>query len=128
MKEKPLWWRLYNDPAYVAVARSIGYQGCTVRDLGQKIEDLSRQFDKHRVQSAVYHLATFDGQMTCNPPQLAKVELRAHVRQLCWQLLGVPPDHPDYASFHPEAAEPEVPDTDVTEPKAKPTRKRGKGK
>lgn len=92
-KEKPLWQRIYCDPVYTAVAREIGYQGCLYRDLLQKIETLSTQFDKVKVESAVYHLAIFEGQMTVNPKPLAEVKLRDEARKLCWQLLGYPPEY-----------------------------------
>jgi hypothetical protein len=106
MKQTPLWQRLYFDPVYVAVAREIGYKGCTVRELGQKIEDLSKQFEKRLVESATYHLCTFEGQMTCNPSPLAHVSLRSEVRRLCWQLLGPPPEHPLHGRLEGPATEP----------------------
>jgi hypothetical protein len=95
-REQPLYLKVYFDPVYVEVARAVGYAGCTYRELTQKIERLAKQFDKPRVESALYHLVTFEGQMTSYPPPLAKVELRAHVRKLCWGLLGPPPEHPWY--------------------------------
>lgn len=92
-KEKPLWQCIYYDPVYTAVCREIGYQGCLYRDLLQKIETLSGEFDKVKVESAVYHVATFEGQMTVNPKPLAEVRLREEARKLCWLLLGFPPEY-----------------------------------
>lgn len=98
-KERPLSHRLYFDPVYTEVARIIGYAGCVYRDLEDKLQPLYERFDKQRVQSATYYLVTFEGQMTCNPPPLAPVQLRAEARALCRQLLGLPPEHPWYARF-----------------------------
>jgi hypothetical protein len=91
-KQKPLWERLYFDAAYVEVARLIGYRGTTYRDMMIMLEPLEGQFGKVRVHSAVYHIVTFEGQMTCNPKPLADVKLRPEVRQLCFQLLGPAPE------------------------------------
>jgi hypothetical protein len=95
-KDQPLWHRLYFDAAYAEVARLIGYAGFQYRELADKLEPLYQRFGKAKVESVVYQLASFDGQMTVKPPPLAKVMLRAEVKSLCWQLLGVPPDHPQY--------------------------------
>jgi len=92
MTEKPLWHRIYFDPVYTAVARAVGYAGCTYRCLAEIIEDLANQFDKRAVESAIYFLVTLEGLMTCNPKPLADVKLRAEARILYWQLLGPPPE------------------------------------
>ncbi len=76
------------------MARAIGYQGVQYRDLWPIIEELSKEFPKVKVESAIYHLTTFEGQMRCNPPPLAQVMFREEVRPLMWQLLGPEPGHP----------------------------------
>jgi hypothetical protein len=96
---KPVWQRLYRDPVYIAVARAIGYQGCTVRELGEKITALGKQFDQREVESAIYFFVSFEGQMRCNPP-------RPEVRKLCIQFLGPPPAHPLHGHLEGPALEP----------------------
>jgi hypothetical protein len=127
LKEHPLWHKLYFWPEYTAVARAVGYLGCTYRDLAQIIEDLAKKFPKVKVESATYHLLTFEGQMTCNPPPLAKVELRAEARKLCWQLLGPPPEKWDefYANCTDPPPNPYVKPKETTPAKPKRTRKKG---
>lgn len=94
LKEQALYLRIYFDPICTEVARIVGSQGFTYREMEGKREPLYKRFDKVAVQSAVYHLAIFEGQMTCNPKPLAQVKLRAEARTLCWQLLGPAPEHP----------------------------------
>ncbi|HYT93502.1 MAG TPA: hypothetical protein VEL76_32590 [Gemmataceae bacterium] len=119
MKEIPLVHRIYFLPEYTAVARAIGYRGMTYRELTQVIEELAKQFPKAMVESAIYHLTTFEGQMTCNPPPLAKVQLREHARKLCWMLLGPPPEA--WQQFYENVREPpDNPYVKAPEPKAEP--------
>jgi hypothetical protein len=98
-REAPLWQRIHDDPCYVEVVRAVGYGGMTYRELTELIEKLALRFSKTRVESATYHLVTFEGQTTCNPNPLAQVSLRANVRTLAWQLLGPPPEHPEADHF-----------------------------
>jgi hypothetical protein len=104
-KKRPLVENIYFLPEYIAVARAIGYRGVVYRDLWPIIEDLGKQFGKTKVESAIYHLTTFEGQMTCNPPPLAMVRFRENVRPLMWQLLGPAPEQKD-AFRHALADEP----------------------
>ncbi|MFO0967860.1 MAG: hypothetical protein U0793_20040 [Gemmataceae bacterium] len=92
-KERPLWHKVYFEPVYTAVAREIGYRGCLYRELLQKIEALGQQFDKDKIEAAVYRLATFEGQMTANPNPEAEVKFREEARKIMWQLLGPPPEY-----------------------------------
>ncbi len=92
-KELPLWHKLYFWPHFTEIVRAVGYAGCLYRDLWKLLEPIADQFGKTQVESATWHLLTFEGQMTVNPKPLAKVELRAEVRGLAWQLLGPPPEH-----------------------------------
>jgi hypothetical protein len=104
-KERPLVEKIYFLPEYTAVARAIGYRGVVYRDLWPIIEDLGKQFGKTKVESAIYYLTTFEGQMTCNPPPLAIVRFRENVRPMMWQLLGPAPEQQD-AFQHDTDAEP----------------------
>jgi hypothetical protein len=91
---------MYEDPCYGEIVQAVGYRGMTYRELTELIETLAKRFDKLRVESATYHLVTFEGQMTCNPKPLAQVSLRAEVRKLAWQLLGPPPESSESEHFH----------------------------
>ena len=93
-KQKPLWERLYREPAYYELARKVGYAGCTYRQFCEHIEDLGKLHGKTRVESASWHLFTFEGESTVNPKPLAKVSLRQQVRKICHQLLGPDPEIP----------------------------------
>jgi hypothetical protein len=92
-KQKPLWERLYQEAEFYQLAREVGYAGCTFRQYQQKIDELAKTYDRQKLESAGYHLVTYEGQMTVKPKPLANVQLRAEVRKLCWQLLGCPPGH-----------------------------------
>lgn len=107
-KQSPLWEKLYFDAVYVEIARLIGYQGTTYRDMLKLLEPLEEKFGKQRVRSAAYHVVTFEGQMTCNPKPLAEVKLRENVRKLCWQLLGPPPES-EAAFFKDAVGSPKAP-------------------
>lgn len=89
-KEKALWERLYQDEAYIELARFVGYAGLTYRELIEKREPLRQKFGNPRIDSATYILVTFEGERTVNPKPLAHVSLRPEVRKLCRQLLGPP--------------------------------------
>jgi hypothetical protein len=99
-KEQPLWHRIYYDDCYTEVVRAIGYEGCTYREMLARLEPLEKQFGKQRVHAATVHLFFYEGQFTCNPKPLAHVRLREEIRTLVWQLLGPPPEHPEYAHYH----------------------------
>ena len=92
-KEKPLWQRMYQEPAFTEVARIIGYAGTTYRDLMEKVEPLKQQFGGQAIDSAIYFLASFEGDRTCNVKPLAHVSLRDDARRACFQLLGFPPEY-----------------------------------
>lgn len=99
-KEVPFWWKLYFDDAFREVAILVGYQGLTYREFQAKLEPLYERLGKVRVESAAWHVTCYEGQNTVNPKPLAHVWLRRDVRQLCWQLLGPPPDHEWYELWH----------------------------
>jgi MutS domain I len=92
-KEKPLWQRIYQEPVFTEVARLVGYSGTTYRELMEKVEPLKKRFGGQNVDSAIYHLATFEGDTTCNVKPLAHVSLRENARKCCFQLLGFPPEY-----------------------------------
>lgn len=97
-KELPLWQAIYYSPAYTEVAKIVGYAGTTYRELMEKVEPLKKQFGGQAVDSAIFRLATFEGDTTCNVKPLAHVRLRAEARKACFQLLGFPPEHKEVTS------------------------------
>src|SRR4051794_9943861 len=86
--------RMYKDPVYIDVVRTIGNTGMPYRDWKAKLQEL---IEKHgqEAQTASYHLLYFDGQNRADPPPLSQVMLREDIKKLAWQLLGFPPGHPD---------------------------------
>ncbi len=139
IKETPILDRIYFWPEYSAVARAIGYAGIPYMQLTKVIEELSTKFPKAKVESVIFNLTTFEGQMTVHPPPLAQVKFREHVKPLLWQLLGPPPEKEDAfwtnrdgskiprpAKEEPKAPEPSQapPEEKPAEPEAKPARKR----
>lgn len=99
-KPLPLSHRIYFEPVFTEVCRVVGYAGITYRKLAEQIEELAKRFGKEKVQSAVVHLATYEGQFSVNPKPLAHVQLREEARKACWQLLGPPPEHPWFDLWH----------------------------
>src|SRR5947207_12328097 len=87
-KEKPLWQRIYQERAFTEVARIISYAGTTYRDLMEKVEPLRKELGGQAVDSAIYFLASFEGDRSCNVKPLAHVSLRDEARRACFQLLG----------------------------------------
>lgn len=82
-KEQPLWHRLYTVPVLTAVAKLVGYVGFPVRELAQKTSALRKEFKGYELAAAFQELLTFAGN---------RVMLNEHARDLCWQLLGPPPE------------------------------------
>jgi hypothetical protein len=86
-KHVPLWQRLNTIPAYIAVARLVGYPGMPEMPFWERYHALCQEHGQPSVQAAVEALVTFDKQHT--PPF---VRLNVQARRLCWQLLGPPPE------------------------------------
>ncbi len=119
-KDVALLDKIYFWPEYSAVARAVGYAGMTYIQLTQVIEDLATQFPKAKVESAIYHLTTFEGQMTVHPPPLAQVKFREHVKPLLWQLLGPSPEQEDAFYRHPDGSPRERPNKEEPPPSPPP--------
>ncbi len=105
--EKPLWWRIHFDAVYADVCRAVGYKGMVYRDFAKVIEDLAQKHDKRSVESAVFHLVTYDGQLSYDPKPLSEVKLQGQVQKLCFQLLGLSPGHPEYERLYGELPKPQ---------------------
>lgn len=127
-KEQPLWLRLYFDPVYTEVVRLVGYGGFPEDEVEKRIEPLVQRFGHGEVESALWRLTTYR-KPECGPT----VRLGLDVKPLCWQLLGPPREHPEYA--HAKSADPWCPpwwraeqpakeEPKPEEPKPKPKRQR----
>lgn len=101
-KELPVLDRIYQDPCYQAVCRAVGYFGILYRELTQKVEEFAKDHGKSRVESATWHLLSFEGQNRVNQSPLSKVDLRSDVRRFCFQLLGPPPETWDQHYRYPD--------------------------
>jgi hypothetical protein len=91
-KDMPLAERIYFDPLYTELVRIVGWKGFQYREMEEKMAPLYERFDKGKVQAAVYHLATYEGDNRTNVKPLEQVMLRDHVRPLCRGLLGFLPE------------------------------------
>ena len=85
--------RLYFEPQLYELARLVNYGGVRERDLEPGIKELSGRYGQDRVAQALFELTVKD-------EKSGVVTLRPHVRKLCWQLLGPPPEHPEYARYY----------------------------
>jgi hypothetical protein len=92
MNREPLAFRLYFQPAYYELARAVSYGGVRTPDLKPALEELSKQHGAGDVRRAFYELLVEE-------EQTGLTVLRQHVRRLCSQLLGPPPESPDYESY-----------------------------
>ena len=126
MKEQPLWHRICFDACYTEVVRAVGYASCPCRELGGKLVSLYERFGKERVDSAVYDLVLCDGVRTRDPKPLAEVRLSPEARKASWQILGPPPEHPEYAHFHSPDPWPAPPPVGGGKPAPEEEKKTGK--
>jgi hypothetical protein len=86
----PLYSRLYFQPAMYEAARIIDYAGISAPEFWKKAQSLG--IAQEKLQAAVEELTNPEPRQQ-EPP---RYELTPEVRQLCWQLLGPEPGHPDY--------------------------------
>ena len=93
MAKDQLVLRLYFEPQLYELARLVNYGGIRDRDLEPGIKELSGRYGGDRVAQALFELTTKD-------EKSGVITLRPHVRKLCWQLLGPPPEHPEYARYY----------------------------
>jgi hypothetical protein len=113
--------RLYHDQAYVETARLIGYAGIEMSAFWDKAKALG--IPNNKLLSAVYDLTRHDKR----EEKPARYELRGDVRDLCWQLLGPPPEKEDAFWRHPDGTPMERPQVEgETEKKARKPRGRGR--
>src|SRR5437867_4501924 len=96
-KELSLLTRLYFWPHFTEVARVVGYAGVSGVELEARLRPLVERFGRNKVEIALYALTTYMLHRKEEP-----VQLRADVREWCWQLLGPPPEQADAFYRHPD--------------------------
>jgi hypothetical protein len=89
--------RLYYERPLYEAARLIGYAGCEPSAFWEQAKQLD--ISQEKLLNAVYHLTRADRREAPMP----RYELRADVRQKCFQLLGPAPEHPmhDFLRYGP---------------------------
>jgi hypothetical protein len=92
MRQESLSTRLYITPAYYELARAVSYGGVRTGALKVVLEELSAKHGQGVVRKAFYELLIEDS-------QTGLTTLRSYVRPLCSQLLGPPPESPDYEFY-----------------------------
>jgi hypothetical protein len=92
MRQESLSTRLYITPAYYELARAVSYGGVRTKALKAVLEELSQKYGAGLVRKAFYELLIEDA-------QTGLTTLRSYVRKLCSQLLGPPPESPDYEFY-----------------------------
>ena len=109
---RPLVHRHYSQSALFKSARIIGHSD--VVDFWKKADKLN--LPAIGLQDAVCELAKPEKRPS------GRLELRDDVRKLCWQLLGPPPDHPEFGKMG-RRNEPEEPELEPADDPDKPTKK-----
>lgn len=92
MAKEALDSKLYWIPAYHELARFISYGGKRTKDVKEKCDELRKQFGDEKVMWALHELTTTD-------EQTGLTVLRPEARKLSRQLLGPPPEDPDYENY-----------------------------
>ncbi len=119
-KKDPLSVRLYFEEPLYELVRVVGYGGIRSDELDEKLKELIARHGGDVVASAFHEL-------TQESPAAADVTvLKPHVRKLAWQLLGPPPEHPEYGRYWEGRTPPEnhQPPKAKEPPKAKRARKK----
>jgi|CXWL01.1.fsa_nt_gi hypothetical protein len=96
----PLWQKLYTKDAYMELARTVSYTGISIEDIREKIKPLEQRFGRELMVKAADDLVQVNDTW---------VRLKTEARHLCWQLLGPPPEHPDYVKKEAPAEPPPKP-------------------
>jgi hypothetical protein len=93
-KQAPLVLRLYFEAALYELARIVNYGGIRDEDLDERLKELSKIHGDIEVRMARFELTE---QSEKSP---GVTTLRPHVRKLCYQLLGPPPEDPEYEQYY----------------------------
>lgn len=118
---QPLWHRLYFQEPYSELARIIGYNGRPVPEVVTLSKPLLDKHGRAKMDEASQAIARIDD--ATKPPT---VRLTDEARKLCWQLLGPPPEHPDYSRLRPNGQQPAAdnePTPSPEKPKCRPRKR-----
>jgi hypothetical protein len=110
---QPLWYRLYFQPAMYDVARAVGYPGTTAEELRKRLKPLAKTHGEGKIALAL-------SELTQAEDKTKRTVLRSHVRALCWQLLGPPPERLE--EFNRPSAPPHLGAAEESIPKKVPER------
>src|SRR5437879_3345161 len=98
MKE-PLWQKMYVNPLYTELVRVVGYVGISLAEAREKIQPLGVQYGPKAVQAAANEITHMDEKQT-------RLWLTDEARKMAFQLLGPPPEHPEFKKNQAEEAQP----------------------
>lgn len=83
-EKRPLYLRLYQDQAYMDIVRIVGYGGIPATDANKRLDELSKTYGRDKLARATEELTDIIAET---------MRLKAHVRTLAFQILGLPPDY-----------------------------------
>jgi hypothetical protein len=105
----PLFMRINREPALYEMARAVSFGGIRSGQLRERMEEMSKKHGSHAVAMAFTELTMTD-------PATSLTVLRPHVRGICRQFMGPPPESPDYASYWAERGREPPPEHKPPEP------------
>lgn len=118
MKQRPLYDRIYQTPAWYSLIRLLGYAEHPLEDARKLTAPLADQYGLHVMQEAAAVLTEGNADKTT-------VRLRPEVRKLAWQLLGPPPEDPGYEAYWQGRERPAMPAEAQPKPKRRSRKKAG---
>ena len=107
MPKPHLAHRIYSDPAYAELVRTVGYAGVPYPHGQNELERLNAKYGNDKMRKATQDLIAHDE--TTN-----RMILKPGARKRCFGLLGPAPEHEDWFYRHPDGTPRERPKTAVT--------------
>ena len=92
MAKDSLSIRLCFTPWLAEFARIVRYDGIGEDDLREELKPLAEKYGEDKVALALQELTMTDEKMHW-------VTLTAAARKACWQVLGPPPEHPEFERY-----------------------------
>lgn len=92
MRKEPLYARINREPALDELARAVNYGGCSAGSLREEMAELSQRYGSDAVALAF-------SELTMTDPTTQLTILKPHVRKLCSQIMGPPPEDPYYQRY-----------------------------
>jgi hypothetical protein len=107
MSKPQLAHRIYSDPAYAELVRTVGYAGAPYPHGQNELERLNAKYGNDKMRKATQDLIAHD-------EATDRVILRPGVRKRCFGLLGPAPEDEDWYYRHPDGTPRERPKLVVT--------------